>query len=215
MPSEIQGEPVCPDFQVGANRQTMRGSLRLPVVLTIHDGKTPVSKTFLTGRRIEKDTGTHTLLADDNVEYTVEWAQCENERAPRLVGPDRSASRTDADTIGYQCGTATAYKTDTLVTRKGDVASHKLVFVPPPKPECWVSELPQEAGEGAPDAGAPADAGEQATSSATEAAAAAGADGGAADAAAAEPAVADAGLGDAAAAPAGATKKKAGKPAPP
>jgi hypothetical protein len=194
MPSEIEGEPVCPDFELGAGRTPMRGSLRLPVMLTILDGKTPIMKTAVIGRRTEKEPSARTVLADVNEEYTVEWAQCENERAPRPVVLDRKAARDTVETSAYQCGTATPYKTESLVTKKGDLSSHKLVFAQPPKPECWVSEMPLAADAGAPDAAA--DAGEQ--------------DGAAGTAPAADPGASDAGVADAAVAPE-ASAKDAGR----
>ncbi|WP_437321041.1 hypothetical protein [Sorangium sp. So ce385] len=177
-PSPVEGEPICPDFEVGATRAQMRGSLRFPVALTVRDGKDPITRATLTGRRSKDDPVSRILLADEDAEYELEWAQCENERAPRA----RTLSRETKDTAEYACGNATVYKTDKLVTRKGDAASRTVHFAAPPKPECWESELPAAAPAPSPAAvaePAPADA-------------------------SAEPAAADAGAVDAGAVDAGA-----------
>ncbi|MGK3963526.1 hypothetical protein WMF38_04970 [Sorangium sp. So ce118] len=137
-PSPIEGEPICADFEIGATRAPMRGSLRFPVTLTVLDGKNPITRTTLTGRRSKDDPASRVLLADEDAEYELEWAQCENQRAPRA----RTLARDTKDTAEYACGNATVYKTDKLVTRKGDAASRTVHFVAPPKPECWESELP-------------------------------------------------------------------------
>ncbi|WP_437492401.1 hypothetical protein WME75_17930 [Sorangium sp. So ce1014] len=179
-PSPIEGEPICPDFEIGAARAPMRGSLRFPVALTVRDGKDPITRTTLTGRRSKDDPANRILLGDEDAEYEIEWAQCENERAPRA----RKQARDTKDAAEYECGNAAVYKTDKLVTRKGDAASRTVRFAAPPKPECWESEIPPAEPPPSPDAGAePA----------------------AADAGAAEPAAADAGAADAGAAGAAAT----------
>ncbi|WP_437603285.1 hypothetical protein WMF28_16890 [Sorangium sp. So ce590] len=201
-PSPIEGEPICPDFEIGAARAPMRGSLRFPIALTVREGKEPITRTTLTGRRSKDDPASRILLGDEDAEYEIEWAQCENERAPRA----RKQARGTKDASEYECGNAAVYKTDKLVTRKGDAASRTVHFAAPPKPACWESELPPAGALPSPDAGAEpaaADAG-AADAGAAEPAAA---DAGAADAGAAEPAAADAGAGaaDAGAASAGAT----------
>ncbi|WP_433936670.1 hypothetical protein AB3662_18545 [Sorangium cellulosum] len=137
-PSPIEGEPVCPDFEIGATRAPMRGSLRFPVTLTVLEGGDPITRTTITGRRSSDDPATRILLADDDAEYEIQWAQCENQRAPRA----RTLARDTKDTAEYACGNAAVYKTDKLVTRKGDAASRRVHFAAPPKPECWESELP-------------------------------------------------------------------------
>ncbi|WP_437971419.1 hypothetical protein WMF04_19875 [Sorangium sp. So ce260] len=198
-PSPIEGEPICADFEVGATRAPMRGSLRFPVTLTVRDGKDPITRTTLTGRRSKDDPASRILLGDEDAEYEIEWAQCENERAPRA----RTLARDTKDTAEYACGNAAVYKTDKLVTRKGDAASRTVRFAAPPKPECWESELPPAAPAPSPDAGAePAPAEPAAT-----------ADGGAVDAGAAG--AVDAGAAGAAAAPVDAGAPRDGGAAPP
>ncbi|WP_437291281.1 hypothetical protein [Sorangium sp. So ce406] len=200
-PSPIEGEPVCADFEIGATRAPMRGSLRFPVTLTVLEGADPITRTTITGRRSSDDPATRILLADDDAEYEIQWAQCENQRAPRA----RTLARDTKDTAEYACGNAAVYKTDKLVTRKGDAASRRVHFAAPPKPECWESELP--AAESPPAVPAvpdqpPPDA------AAADAEPAATADAGAADAGATGKATADAGAastGARGAAPTGAT----------
>jgi hypothetical protein len=138
----IEGEPLCPDFQ--ERGVMMAGGLRYPVRIRVLDGKNVLYKSILPGLRTAGGKQPSTFIVDDNAEYTVEWAQCENERAPRDVATEarehkekaRSKMRED-EGAGYECGEAKVYKTDKLVTRKHDPASHVIKFVPPPNPACW------------------------------------------------------------------------------
>lgn len=156
IPSPIEGEPVCPDFEVGTARAKMVGSLKNPVRLRILDGKTVVMKITLPGLRSPTAPLARSLIADDNQEYTLEWAQCDNERAPRLASTNPK-EKEGRDVTQYECGEAKVYKTDTLVTKKHDAASHVIHFAAPPNAACWTSELPPPAVPTAsPDAGAPA-----------------------------------------------------------
>jgi hypothetical protein len=180
IPSPIEGEPVCADVKIGSGQTEMIGGLRYPVRLRILDGKSPIMKLVLGGRRTASDTPARTLIADDSSAYTVEWAQCPNERAPRAIdhGPKpkdpRNADKSARvnETSSYECGDAVVYKTVTLTTKKGDAASHVVQFEAPPKAECWMSDAPPPPPapptpaapapekEAAPaDAGAPSDAG--------------------------------------------------------
>ncbi|XYI02861.1 hypothetical protein ACMHYB_25165 [Sorangium sp. So ce1128] len=206
-PSPIEGEPVCPDFEIGATRAPMRGSLRFPVTLTVLDGKNPITRTTLTGRRSKDDPASRVLLADEDAEYELEWAQCENQRAPRA----RTLARDTKDTAEYACGNATVYKTDKLVTRKGDAASRTVRFAAPPKPECWESELP--AAESPPALPAVPDL-PQPDASAADAEPAAAADAAAPGAGAADAGAAGAGAPRATAADAGAPRAPADAGAP-
>ncbi|MGK4005116.1 hypothetical protein WMF31_20985 [Sorangium sp. So ce1036] len=201
-PSPIEGEPVCPDFEIGATRSAMRGSLRFPVTLTVLDGKDPVARATLHGRRTKDQPASRILLQDADAEYEVEWAQCENERAPRPL----TLAHETRDTAEYACGNATVYKTDKLVTRKGDPASRTVRFAAPPKPACWESEVPPADPPPAPDAGAdpaPSDAGAELSPS----------DAGSADAAAAASAAPASSAGAPPAAPAAPAGSAGAKPA--
>lgn len=172
MTSAIEGEPVCADYEIGAAHTKMTGGLRYPVQLVIKSGSNTVFKTTITGKRTEKDAAARFLLADDNETYTVEWSQCENERASR---PAESAGRDQKGAAKYECGTAAPYKTEQLVTKKGDPGSHTLHFPAPPNTACWQSVAASPAADaGAPDAGGADDAGAAATDAGAEGDAGAG-----------------------------------------
>jgi hypothetical protein len=215
----VTAEPVCADFELGVAHTKMRGGLRVPVSLVVKEGDDVVMRTTVYGLRHDKDLPTRVVLPDANEEYTVEWAQCENERAPRpvedptaIAGKSTVTPRREGP-VDYECGNSVVYKTDKLVTTRGNPASHALTYPPPPKPECWQSDAPAAA----PDAGAPpaADAGAAPADADAGASADAGAtDAGIADAAAATAADAGAAPSAPTSADAGAAPKKK-KPAPP
>jgi len=185
IPSTIKGEPICADYSIGASGDKLRGGLRYPVRMTILDDDDPVSKVFIYGKRTEDGPSPKTSLPDKDAEYKVEWAQCVNERATVAVNAPKAKSLRADSSTAYDCGEAQVYKTATLVTKKGDPASHVLTFEAPPKPDCWKDAKPDEA----------ADAGTPDAAQATDAA-----DAGAADADVADADVADANVADASAA---------------
>ena len=140
IPAPVEGVPVCADFELG--RARMEGTLRHPVRMRVLEGKTVLFKHMITGLRRADDPRPRTLIIDDNAEYTVEWAQCANERAPRSISDAAHASGKARDKghepeTGYDCGEATVYKTEKLVTRKHDSASHTITFAAPPEASCW------------------------------------------------------------------------------
>lgn len=137
-PQSIEGEPVCPDFEVGATRTKMQGGLRFPVTLVIKEKETVLSRTTLKGLRTDSDPKTRVLLRDEDAEFTLEWAQCENERAPSAPGGGRGSK----DAAAYECGTPTSYKTEQLISRKGDPSSRVIHFAEPPNLACWIPETP-------------------------------------------------------------------------
>ena len=170
IPMPLDDLPVCKDFEQGHTK--MEGSLRFPVRMRVLDGKSPVSKVIISGLRRAEDPRPRTFLVDDNAEYTIEWAQCSNERAPRSVADAAHDTSKSKDKIrgenetGYDCGEATVYKTEKLVTKRGDKASHAVKFAPPPNTTCWAGDVkPAPPSPTAADAGAPepADAGAAAT----------------------------------------------------
>lgn len=203
----VEGEPICPDFVVGAAQTKMVGGLRYPVELTIKDGSNVVFKATILGRRTEKDPAARVLVSDDNATLTLEWAQCENERAP---SPAEAAGRDKKAVAKYECGKAEPYKTEQLTTKRGDQKSHAITFQAPPNAACWEGAppaAPEPPDAGAPDAaaesadaGADPDAGAPVDPDAGAGASAADADGGAADAGASGAAPSDAGASDAGAA---------------
>jgi hypothetical protein len=175
VPAPVDGVPVCTDFDLG--RAKMEGTLRHPVRMRVLDGKAQLFKHIITGLRKEDAAKPRTLIVDDNAEYTVEWAQCANERAPRSIAEAAHANSKAKDRghdpeTGYDCGEATVYKTDKLVTKKGDRASHTIAFAAPPDAACWKGDAPKppapppppvivelDAGADAAAAPAPSDAG--------------------------------------------------------
>ncbi|MFT3773118.1 MAG: hypothetical protein QM820_47665 [Minicystis sp.] len=181
VPTPVDGLPVCPDFEQGHTK--MEGSLRHPVRLRVLDGKAPVSRVIISGLRKPEDPKPRTFLVDDNAEYTLEWSQCANERAPRSVAEAARDHAKNKDKIrgenetAYDCGEATIYKTEKLVTKKGNRASHAVSFAAPPDAACWVGEAkPAAAPPSAADAGVDAaaepaavDAGAAATDAGTAA----------------------------------------------
>jgi hypothetical protein len=171
VPSPVEDLPICPDFEAGKTK--MEGSLRHPVRMRVTEGKAQISKLVISGLRKPDDAKPRTFIVDDNAEYAVEWAQCANERAPRTateVAKDTAKAREklrETET-GYECGEVKVYKTDKLVTKKHDPASHVIHFAPPPDAECWKPAAPPPPPPAAPsavvDAGAaPVDAGAAAT----------------------------------------------------
>ena len=142
IPAPIEGEPVCPDIEIGAAHAKMLGGLTFPVRLRILEGKNVMMKMVLSGKRTPGDASSHTLLPDDNAEYVLEWAQCSNERAPRHATPNPKSRGAGKDTTAYDCGEPVVYKTDKLVTKKHDAASHTFAFPSPPKVGCWAGEAP-------------------------------------------------------------------------
>jgi hypothetical protein len=111
----------------------MLGGVRVPVVMTIRRGQAEVQRTTLFGLPSSKGSGTQILLPDADAEYAVEWAQCAHQRPerPRKDGPDPA----------WQCGEAKVYRTDKLVTRKGDAGTHKLAYALPPDATCWIGDV--------------------------------------------------------------------------
>ncbi|MDI1450119.1 hypothetical protein [Polyangium sp. 6x1] len=185
VPSTLTGEPVCADFTLGGATNKMRGGLRQPVRVTVLDDDEKVAHALILGKRAEGDPGVRLVLPDKDAEYKVEWSQCSNERASV---PLRAGKTPERELTTYECGEAKAYKTETLITKKGDRASHTLTFQPPPNPSCWTDERPaEEPPKPAPEAAPPpepADAG--AEDAATDAAPADAGDAGT-DAGAAKP----------------------------
>ncbi len=139
----IEGEPVCADFKDGA--LTMEGGLRYPVRLRVLDGSRSLFRTVLRGHR-RADAQSKTLIIDDNITLNLEWAQCENERAPRSASDAaredkaREGKGHEIKESGYECGEAKVYKTVPITLKKGDKASHTIQYVPPPNATCLKGE---------------------------------------------------------------------------
>ncbi|NUO47876.1 MAG: hypothetical protein HOV80_03365, partial [Polyangiaceae bacterium] len=78
-PAVIKEETECEGFDQGGQR--MKGSLKKPVRLRVMRGDEVVVTQMLYGIQDAKHP-TRFLLPDDNEEYSLEFAQCSNERAP-------------------------------------------------------------------------------------------------------------------------------------
>jgi hypothetical protein len=139
MASPIEGETVCPDFELGQARLRMRGALRYPVQLVVRDDGDVVAKTVLVGLP-PGSPATRIVLPDVNADYDLEWGVCENERASFVASLDKNPKVTEG--VKYECGKATVYKTTKHSTKRGDRSTHTLRFEPPPSPECHVSTVP-------------------------------------------------------------------------
>lgn len=196
---------MCADYSIGTGGAKLRGGLRFPVRVTILDDDDPVTKVLVYGKHSEGDPSPKLVLPDKDAEYKVDWAQCPNEHATAPVNATKAKSLRAEGTTAYDCGEAVSYKTATLVTKKGDPASHALKYEAPPKPECWADTKPEEAA----DAGAP-----DATAAAAEVADAGTADAEPTDASATDASATDADVKDAASASDAAPAKEGGdKPA--
>jgi hypothetical protein len=139
----------------------MKGGLRHPIRLRVLDGDSAVATVMLSG--IPKaGPPTRFLLPDTNVEYTLEWTQCSDERAPIPLAASAGIHRGEASTH-YECGDAKPYATVKFSTKKGDASTHELPMEPPPDPSCWSggSTAPaptaSASASAAPSADAPAD----------------------------------------------------------
>ena len=147
IPAPVDGEPLCPDFELGASHTKMKGGLRKPIRVTVLDGHDPVSTRVLLGRRTADDAPAKLSIENRNETYDIEWAQCENERAPRPVKGESAGN--PRDTAAYGCGEAKAYSTSKHTIKRGEQASFVIQFVAPPTAECWNDSVP-EAGSASP-----------------------------------------------------------------
>lgn len=156
----VEDEPICSDFELGAAQTKHKGGLRKPVRVRILDGSSVESMRVLLGRRTADDQTAKLSIPDDDETYDVEWAQCENERAPR---PLKAETKDARELAAYECGEAKVYATTKLEVRAGKSESRVIKFVAPPDAACWSSSGPpaapttSAAAEPSPDAGPPAE----------------------------------------------------------
>jgi|JI10StandDraft_1071094.scaffolds.fasta_scaffold192177_2 hypothetical protein len=143
--SQVSNEPVCPDFALGSRKTKMHGALKKPVTMKIMDGSTPVVITTLYGLNANGAKPTLFLLPDTNAEYTVEWSQCPNEKAPIEAAQwaAKDKERTQAGGDSFQCTATKPFATTKVVTKRGDEASRSVPFPDNlPEPECWTDDVP-------------------------------------------------------------------------
>lgn len=141
-PVLIKGEPVCADFDLGGSHTPMKGGLKQPIQVRTLEGSKVIATTLVYGRRTEATPEARFLVPDSSEEYTIEWAQCPNERATETIGKDEGKSAAGAK---YLCGETKPYTTTKLETKRGDHATFKVDFAPPADMPCWASEGPPPA----------------------------------------------------------------------
>ena len=131
LPSSITEEPVCAPFaQAG---QQMRGGLKQPVRLRVLSGSEVIATVMVYGKSGSAAPPTRFLLPDANADYTIEWTQCPNERAPSPHDPnDKKASQGAA----YECENGEPYATGKHTTKSGVAATHDVPLPPPPAADC-------------------------------------------------------------------------------
>lgn len=134
---DVQGEPICADFELGSTKTRMKGALRHPVKATIMEDDEARWERILLGKRSGADPDSKFVVPDTDEEYVVRWAQCENVFAPKRTdeGVDPNAKRGG----GYACGEATPYKDVELKIEGGNPASRVMQWQAPPISECWTS----------------------------------------------------------------------------
>ncbi len=130
VPWTFEAEPVCADFKVGASSDVSRGGLKKPIRATFKSGNDVVARVVIYGLRARNDAATPLLLPDSNAEYDVEWAECENERAPVVVSKNKPFD------TKYECGEAKVYSTVKVQTKSGE-PNRKLAVTMPPAAPCW------------------------------------------------------------------------------
>lgn len=144
--SSVSNEPICPDFALGPRKTKMHGALKKPVTMRVKDGSSAVVITTLYGLNAPGATPTLFLLPDTNAEYTVEWSQCPNEKAP-MEAAQWAAKAKESEHSGapaaFQCADTKPFATTTVKTKRGDEASRIIPFPENlPEPECWTSDVP-------------------------------------------------------------------------
>ena len=167
----IDGEPVCPNFEVGAARTKFKGALKFPVKVTVLDGSSVVSERIVLGKRSKSDAPAKVVVEDSDETYTIRWAQCSNQFAPRRVNQKRG--RITDNLTQYDCGDAKVFKEHKLEVRSGDVPSRHLKWIKPPNEACLESKVPAGTPSASASASAPPPPATSASSSASTSASAA------------------------------------------
>jgi hypothetical protein len=154
LPVSVSGEPACPPYESAGEK--MRGGLKHPVRLRVLAGERALSTHTLFGRVSEQAAPLRFLLPDDDAEYTLEWSQCPNERAPAPASADTKERPGKSVTTKYECGEGIVYAKVQHATKKGDAATRTLPMAPPPDAACWSAvSAPASAATAVPSAAAP------------------------------------------------------------
>ncbi len=150
----IDGEPVCPDFELGASHTKFKGALRHPVKISVYDGKTMLSERVALGKRSDSDKPGVLVVQDANDTYKVRFVQCPNEFAAHPI--DAAADREQKqqkqrdDRTSYTCGEAEPYKQIDVTVRTGHPETRVIPWQAPPNPECLASKVPPAASSAEP-----------------------------------------------------------------
>jgi hypothetical protein len=132
-PALVKEETVCAGFEQAG--QKMRGGLKKPVRLRVMEDDEVVATVMLFGIADSKHP-TRFLLPDTDKEYSLEFAQCANDRAPQPEEKDqKNASK--AGGVKFECNEPAVYSTVRHETKKGEPASMEIPFPVPPNAECW------------------------------------------------------------------------------
>ena len=130
-PALVKEETICPGFEQGGLK--MRGGLKKPVRLRVLDGEDVVATVMLYGVPDERHP-TRFKLPDKDEEYSLEYAQCTNERAPH---PEDPKAESKGSSSAYVCNEPAVYQTLKHETKRGEAASMELPFPSPPDTTCW------------------------------------------------------------------------------
>ncbi len=137
----LDDEPVCRDFELGANHAHLKGALKHPVKVMVLDGKTVVSERVVLGKRNEKDPASVLVVQNKNQTFTIRFAQCSNEFAPQPVDAvvEKESKRGDGHT-SYQCGDTKVYKETTVDVKKGKPETRRVPWHAPPESQCLTGD---------------------------------------------------------------------------
>ncbi|MBL8740029.1 MAG: hypothetical protein JNK04_03010, partial [Myxococcales bacterium] len=113
--------------------EQMRGGLKQPVRLRVLSGSEVIATVMVYGKSGANAPPTRFLLPDATQEYTVEWTQCPNERAPSSHDPNDKKATQGA---GYVCEDAQPYATGKHSTKSGDASTHEIPLAAPPVTDC-------------------------------------------------------------------------------
>jgi len=150
----VENEPICVDFALGPDTM-MKGSLKMPVRVTILEGDDIEWERVVLGKRTATGKASKFVVPNEDEKYTVRWAQCLNTFAPRRV--EAGDSRTQDLGMSYDCGEAKAYNEHELSIKQDDQASRVLAWVAPPEAGCWTSTTAEPASSASASASAEAE----------------------------------------------------------
>ena len=137
----LDGEPVCPDFELRGTHSKRKGALKHPVKVTVLDGKTTVSERVALGKRNASDPASVLVVQDENETYTVRFAQCGNEFAPQpLDAVVEKEARLRDDHTSYECGEGKLFKEIAVVVKKGKPATRRIPWQSPPEAACLTGD---------------------------------------------------------------------------